>query len=182
VTSDRISLIITYRLVRGVCEMPPVQIAVCGPRDCTNAEAATAREVGRLLARAGAVVLCGGGTGVMAAVAEGASAEGGLVIGVRPDTGRAGVCAGLSAVLYTNMGEARNAILISSADAVVVVGGSWGTLSELALANRRGGVPVVSIGGWQILDAEGETVEGSHRAANAAEAVAFAVAGARPAG
>lgn len=85
--------------------MPPVQIAVCGPRDCTNTEAATAREVGRLLARAGAVVLCGGGTGVMAAVAEGASAEGGLVIGVRPDTGRAGVCAGLSAVLYTGCSQ-----------------------------------------------------------------------------
>ncbi|MBF5000884.1 LOG family protein [Nocardia sp. BSTN01] len=162
--------------------MPPVQVAVCGPRDCTDAEADTAREVGRLLARAGAIVLCGGGTGVMAAVAEGASAAGGLVIGVRPDTGRTGVCDGLSAVVYTDMGEARNAILVRSADAVIVVGGSWGTLSELALANRRGDVPVVSIGGWQILDAEGRTVEGSHRAANAAEAVAFAVSGARPGG
>ncbi|MGW5519326.1 SLOG cluster 4 domain-containing protein [Nocardia africana] len=160
--------------------MPPVQVAVCGPRECTDAEAGTAREVGRLLARAGAVVLCGGGTGVMAAVAEGASAEDGLVIGIRPDTDRTGVCDALSAVVFTNMGEARNAILISSADAVIVVGGSWGTLSELALANRRGDVPVVSIGGWQILDAEGRAVEGSHRAANAADAVAFAVAGARP--
>ncbi|WP_258080757.1 hypothetical protein [Nocardia nova] len=56
--------------------MPPVQVAVCGPRDCTDAEAAIAWEVGRLLAGAGAVVLCGGGTGVMAAVAEGAAVEG----------------------------------------------------------------------------------------------------------
>jgi len=162
--------------------MPPVQVAVCGPRDCTDAEADTAREAGRLLARAGAIVLCGGGTGVMAAVAAGASAAGGLVIGVRPDIDRAAVCDGLSAVVYTGMGEARNAILVRSADAVIVVGGSWGTLSELALANRRGDVPVVSIGGWQILDAEGAAVEGSHRAANAAEAVALAVAGARPGG
>lgn len=57
------------------------------------------------------------------------------------------------------MGEARNAILVWSADAVIVVGGSWGTLSELALANRRGNVPIVSIGGWQILDSDGNPVD-----------------------
>ncbi|NKY86806.1 SLOG cluster 4 domain-containing protein [Nocardia veterana] len=155
--------------------MPPIQVAVCGPRHCTDADADNAREVGRLLARSGATVLCGGGTGVMAAVAEGASSEGGLVIGVRPDTDPSRICDGLSAVLYTNMGEARNAILIWSADAVIVVGGSWGTLSELALANRRSGVPVTSIGGWQIVDADGAPVSASHISANAAAAVEFAL-------
>jgi uncharacterized protein (TIGR00725 family) len=139
--------------------LPPTQVAVCGPRDCTDIDAAHAREVGRLLARAGATVLCGGGPGVMAAAAEGASAAGGLVIGIRPDTDPTAVCDGLSAVIYTNMGEARNAILIWSADAVIVIGGSWGTLSELALANRRGGVPVITLGGWQILDAHGNPVD-----------------------
>ncbi|WP_245662531.1 SLOG cluster 4 domain-containing protein [Nocardia vermiculata] len=137
----------------------PIQVAVCGPRQCTEADTANAREVGRLLAEAGATVLCGGGTGVMAAVAEGASKAGGLVIGIRPDTDPTRICDGLSAVLYTNMGEARNAILVWSADAVIVVGGSFGTLSELALVNRRGGVPVISLGGWTISDVDGNPVD-----------------------
>ncbi|WP_324189728.1 SLOG cluster 4 domain-containing protein [Nocardia cyriacigeorgica] len=155
--------------------MPAIQVAVCGPRECGEADAANARAVGRLLAEAGATVLCGGGGGVMAAVAEGASEAGGLVIGVRPDTDRDSVCAGLSAVLYTNMGEARNAILVWSADAVIVIGGSWGTLSELALANRRGGVRVVMLGGWQILDADGELVDAGIAATSPESAVAAAL-------
>ncbi|MFF0634555.1 dethiobiotin synthetase [Nocardia sp. NPDC004151] len=152
----------------------PIQVAVCGPRDATDADTTHAREIGRLLAEAGATVLCGGGTGVMAAVAEGASAAGGLVIAVRPDTDPAGVCAGVSAVLYTNLGAARNAVLVGSADAVIVAGGSWGTLSEYALANGRG-VPVVMIGGWQVLDAAGEPIEGGAVATTPAETVDLAL-------
>lgn len=151
------------------------QVAVCGPRHGTELDTANARAIGRLLAEAGATVLCGGGTGVMAAVTEGASASGGLVIGVRPDTDRAGVCDGLSAVLYTNMGEARNAVLVSSADVVIVVGGSWGTLSELALANHRG-VPVVSIGGWRVTTADGAAITDSVRTRTPREAVDTALA------
>ncbi|MQY30076.1 hypothetical protein NRB56_56740 [Nocardia sp. RB56] len=154
---------------------PAPQIAVCGPRDCTEPEAAAAREAGRLLARAGAVTLCGGGSGVTAAVAEGASGAGGFVVGIRPDTDRAAVCAGLSAVVYTNMGEARNAILVASADAVIVIGGSWGTLSELALARHRD-LPVITLGGWSIVDADGAPVATAHAARTAAEAVEFALA------
>jgi uncharacterized protein (TIGR00725 family) len=157
--------------------MPPVQVAVCGPRDCTEADAERARAVGRLLAAAGATVLCGGGGGVMAAVAEGACAAGGLVIGVRPDSDREAICDGLSAVLYTNMGEARNAILIWSADAVIVVGGSWGTLSELALARRRGGIPVVSLGGWQLADSSGHPIDATDVAATPEHAVSIALGG-----
>ena len=155
--------------------MPPIQVAVCGPRHCTDTDTANAREVGTLLARAGATVLCGGGTGVMAAVADGASSAGGLVIGVRPDTDPTRICDGLSAVLYTGMGEARNAILIWSADAVIVIGGSWGTLSELALANRRGGVPVITLGGWQIHDADGVPIESATTATTPADAVEIAL-------
>ncbi len=152
----------------------PYQVAVCGPRDCDRTEAASAHEVGRLLAEAGATVLCGGGTGVMAAVAEGAGDAGGLVIGIRPDTDRSTTCPGLSAVLYTNMGEARNAILIESADAVIVIGGSWGTLSELALAHRRGGIPIVSLAGWSVTDTHGNAIP-TTTAAPPAEAVALAL-------
>ncbi|MEU6832508.1 LOG family protein [Nocardia beijingensis] len=161
--------------------MTPVrQVAVCGPRECTRQEAEWARAVGGLLARAGVTVLCGGGSGVMAAVAAGAAAAGGLVIGVRPDTDRAAVCPGLSAVLFTNMGEARNAILVESADAVIVIGGSWGTLSEVALARRRGGIPVVALGGWEIRDADGRPVAATVSAADPADAVRRALDGIGP--
>ncbi len=152
------------------------QVAVCGPARATAAEQRTAYVVGELLARRGATVLCGGGDGVMAAVAAGARAAGGLVIGIRPGDDRSGASAGLSAIVVTNMGEARNAVIVWSADAVIVVGGSWGTLSELALAMRRGGVPVVSLAGWRVLDANGVPVPGPLTAANPAEAVELALA------
>jgi len=138
----------------------PYQVSVCGPRECTEEDKTNAYRVGKLLAEHGAVVICGGGTGVMAAVAAGARSKDGLVVGVRPDDTREGASPDLSVALVTNMGEARNAIIVWSADAVIVVGGSWGTLSEVALAKRRGGVPVISLGGWRILDCDGRPVPG----------------------
>jgi uncharacterized protein (TIGR00725 family) len=137
-----------------------IQVAVCGPSACTAQEERHAHRVGELLAARGAVVVCGGGTGVMAAVARGAHSAGGLVIGVRPGQGHAGASPHLSAVIATNMGEARNAIIVWSADAVIAIGGSWGTLSEVALAMRRGDIPVVSLGGWRLVDADGAAVPG----------------------
>jgi uncharacterized protein (TIGR00725 family) len=131
-----------------------VQVAVCGPSHCTDDEKSSAYQVGRLLAQAGATVICGGG-GVMAAVAAGARAENGLVIGVRPNDSTEGASPELSAVIVTNLGEARNAVIVWSADAVIAVGGSWGTLSEIALAKRRGDIPVIALGGWNILDQDG---------------------------
>ncbi|MEU8261831.1 dethiobiotin synthetase [Micromonospora sp. NPDC048999] len=137
-----------------------VQVAVCGPAEATPVEVAGARRVGELLAGRGVTVLCGGGGGVMAAVAAGARSRDGLVIGVRPDDGTDPGESDVSASVATNMGQARNAILVWSADAVIVVGGSWGTLSEMALALRRGAIPVVVLGGWQVLDAHGYPVAG----------------------
>ncbi|MCW3840484.1 LOG family protein [Micromonospora yasonensis] len=151
-----------------------MQVAVCGPADATPAELAHARRVGELLAGQGATVLCGGGGGVMAAVAAGARARGGLVIGVRPDDGTEPGPAELSAYLVTNMGQARNAILVWSADAVIAIGGSWGTLSEVALGLRRGGIPVVVLGGWRIVDADGRPVPGPVHVDTPEEAVRVA--------
>jgi hypothetical protein len=154
----------------------PYQVAVCGPgRDCTEDDTKAAFRIGELLARRGAVVICGGGTGVMAAVAAGVRSGNGVVVGVRPNDTREGASPDLSVTLVTNMGEARNAIIVWSADAVIIVGGSWGTLSELALAKRRGGVPVVSLGGWQVLDKDGRPVGGIEQAATPEEAVEWAV-------
>jgi uncharacterized protein (TIGR00725 family) len=148
------------------------QVAVCGPGDCTDEEAAHARRIGELLAQRGAVVLCGGGTGVMAAGAAGTLAAGGTVVGIQPGTGPASV--DLSVTISTDLGEARNAVLVNSADAVIVVGGSWGTLSEVALAMRRGRIPVISLGGWRVVAADGVPVPGVERVLTPEEAVAAA--------
>ncbi|GAA0666450.1 TIGR00725 family protein [Kitasatospora atroaurantiaca] len=154
-----------------------IQVAVCGPAQCTAAEEAAAREVGALLARSGAVVLCGGYGGVMAAAAEGAAGVGGLVIGILSGADRSGASPHLTAAVATGMGQARNSVLVGSADAVIAVGGSWGTLSEVAMAMRRGVNPVVGLGGWQISDARGEAVPGLVVADSPAAAVRLALAG-----
>ena len=104
----------------------------------------------------------------MAAVAAGARSRDGLVVALRPDLARAPEA---SVTVATGLGEARNAVLVNSADAVLVVGGSWGTLSEVALAMRRGGVPVVVLGGWQVLDAAGRPVPGVEHADTPDDAV-----------
>src|SRR5947207_4022149 len=153
----------------------PIQVAVCGPRHATTQEETHAYEVGALLAKHGVTVICGGGIGVMAAVARGVRANDGVVIGIRPTADRADASPDLSAVIVTNMGEARNAIIVWSADAVIAVGGSWGTLSEIALAKRRGGVPVISLRGWQLLDRNGQPVDGIESVTTPEEAVARAV-------
>ncbi len=152
------------------------QVAVCGPHDCSDAEAAHAFRVGELLADAGAVALCGGGGGVMAAVAAGVRARNGLVVGIRPGGSRDGASPDLSVTVLTNMGQARNAIIVSSADAVIAIGGSWGTLSEVALAMRRGALPVISLGGWQIIDAAGKPVPGVTAVQTPEDAVRAALA------
>ena len=154
----------------------PVQVAVCGPQDCTSEDVARAYEIGRLLADRGAVVLCGGGGGVMGAAAAGARSAGGLVVGVLPGDNPHGSSPDLSVVLMTNLGQARNAVLVWSAHGVIVVGGSWGTLSELALARRRGGIPVVSLGGWRVHDRDGRPLEGIVEVDDPAAAVAAALA------
>lgn len=156
----------------------PYQVAVCGPgRDCTEENKANAYRVGQLLAERGAVTLCGGGVGVMAALASGVRSRDGLVVGIRPNGTREGASPDLSVTVVTNMGEARNAIIVWSADAVIVVGGSWGTLSELALAKRRGGVLVISLGGWRLLDEDGQPVPGIEHVETPEEAVEKALVG-----
>jgi hypothetical protein len=156
-----------------------VQVAVCGPRYCTSEDEQNAHRVGQLLAERGATVICGGGVGVMAAVAAGVRSRDGVVVGIRPGADRTDASVDLSVTLATNMGEARNAIIVWSADAVIAVGGSWGTLSEVALAMRRGTVPVVTLGGWQILDSAGAPVPGPVVAATPEEAVETALAAGR---
>ena len=132
-----------------------LQVGVVGPGESATPEiCALAREVGRLLAERGALVLTGGLGGVMAAAAEGAAAAGGLSVGLLPGTDRGDGNAHSTVLLPTGLGEVRNAVLVRSADGLVAVGGSWGTLSEIALAHRYD-VPVVCLEGWSVRAADG---------------------------
>jgi uncharacterized protein (TIGR00725 family) len=148
-----------------------IQVSVCGPRDATSDDLANAREIGRLLAGRGAAVLCGGYSGVMAAVAEGAASAGGLVVGILSGRDRTGANPSLTIAIPTGLAEARNAIITLAGDAIVVVGGSWGTLSELALAMRQG-KKVVQIGGWRLADTDGSPIQGVIYAQTPAEVIA----------
>ena len=130
-------------------------VGVVGPADgATDDDVAAAREVGRLLAEAGAIVVCGGLGGVMAAVCEGAAGAGGLTVGLLPGADRAAANPHVAVALPTGLGELRNGLLVRCCDVLVAVGRSWGTLSEVALA-RRTGVPVVTVGSWAL---DGEEV------------------------
>jgi uncharacterized protein (TIGR00725 family) len=124
-----------------------VQIAVIGAGDCSREEFDTAREVGALLGKSGAVLLCGGMSGVMEAASRGAQASGGITVGIIPDTGNGNPY--LSVRVRTGLGHARNAVLVQSADSVIAVGGSYGTLSEISIALKTGR-KVFSIGSWTI--------------------------------
>jgi uncharacterized protein (TIGR00725 family) len=126
-------------------------VAVCGASDPDPGQRELAREVGRRLAEAGAVVLCGGLGGVMEAVAEGASRAGGTVVGILPGADRERGSAHLTIAIATGLGEARNAVLTAAADAVIAIGGGWGTLSEIGLARRRDRA-VVALAGWELED------------------------------
>jgi uncharacterized protein (TIGR00725 family) len=129
----------------------PPYVAVCGASDPDPGQRELAREVGVRLAEAGAVVLCGGLGGVMDAVAEGAARAGGTVVGILPGDDRSAGSPHLTIAIATGLGEARNAVLTTAADAVIAIGGGWGTLSEVALARRRG-CPVVSLASWELED------------------------------
>jgi uncharacterized protein (TIGR00725 family) len=132
-------------------------VAVVGPGDgATGEDVVAAYEVGRLLAEAGAIVLTGGLGGVMDAAMDGAAAAGGLTVGLLPGTDRS--LSSATVAIPTGLGELRNALLVRAADAVIAVGGSWGTLSEIALAMRTG-VPIVCLGGWNVIDVAGTPLE-----------------------
>jgi uncharacterized protein (TIGR00725 family) len=119
-------------------------IAVVGGSTCSAAEADLAEDVGRRLAVAGAMVVCGGLGGVMEAVSRGVRGAGGLTIGVLPGADPHEANPFVDVPLATGMGEMRNALIVRAARAVIAIGGGHGTLSEVALALRIG-TPVVGL-------------------------------------
>lgn len=127
-------------------------IAVCGPGEATDTEIRIAEAIGEGIARAGEAVVCGGRGGVMAAACRGAKRAGGTTIGIIPGYDRAQANPWVDHVICTGLGEARNALVVASGDAVIAIGGGFGTLSEIGLALKLG-KRVVAIQSWELDDA-----------------------------
>jgi uncharacterized protein (TIGR00725 family) len=163
-------------VVSGQAVPVRAQVAVVGPGEATPAQEAAAVAVGRGLARLGAVVVTGGLGGVMAAASRGAAEAGGLVLGLLPGDDAAAANAWVDMAVPTGMGEARDALVVAAAQAVVVVGGSWGTLAEVALAARRGRPVVVvhapGLDPWRVSASGGVTPPGPVEVASPEAAVA----------
>jgi len=126
-------------------------IAIVGPADTDPDTRAHADALGRLLAGQGCAVLTGGRGGVMLAASRGAAQAGGLTIGILPGADPSDANEFVQVPIATGLGEARNAIIVRAAAAVIAVGKGLGTLSEVALA-RKFGKPVVSLGSWHDVD------------------------------
>ncbi|HEV2372316.1 MAG TPA: TIGR00725 family protein [Streptosporangiaceae bacterium] len=154
----------------------PAYVAVIGPGDATPDETRVAAEVGRLLAERGAVVVCGGHGGIMEAVCQGAYLHGGLTVGLLPGPDHGAGNRYLTVELPTGLGQLRNALVVGCAEAVIAVGGSWGTFSEVALA-MRAGKPTFSLNGWDVTAGPGTPVP--QRMGSAEEAVDAALAAVR---
>jgi uncharacterized protein (TIGR00725 family) len=124
-------------------------IAVVGASQATDDDVADAQAVGRLLGEAGAVMVCGGRGGVMAAASRGAASAGGAVVGMLPGDDRSDANEWVSIAIPTGLGELRNGLIVRSVDAMVAVGGSYGTLSEVALG-LQAGLKVYGLHTWDI--------------------------------
>jgi uncharacterized protein (TIGR00725 family) len=126
-----------------------IQIAVIGGGGAGPEELTRAEEVGRRLGEVGAVLVCGGLAGVMEAAARGAAEAGGTVIGIVPSAEPADANPHCTHVVAAATGIARNLAVVASAEAVIAIGGGWGTLSEIAHA-RQLGRPVLALNSWQL--------------------------------
>jgi len=124
-------------------------IAVIGDSSCSPEEAKLAEAVGELLAQQGATVVCGGLGGVMEAVCRGAKSKGGLTVGILPGQDSSTATPWVDVPVVTGIGEARNVVVVKSAQAVIAIGGSYGTLSEIAYALKNG-IPVVGLNTWSL--------------------------------
>jgi uncharacterized protein (TIGR00725 family) len=144
-------------------------IAVIGGGQCSAEETGLAEAVGRELARRGAILVCGGLGGVMKAACKGARSGGGTTIGILPGDSRRQANPYVQVPIVTGIGEARNAIVVKSAQAVIAIGGSYGTLSEIGFALKRD-IPVIGLNTWS-LSRNGRPENSIIPAQNAADAV-----------
>ena len=151
----------------------PLRIGVIGSGEAVPVEAGLAHAVGAALARAGAIVVCGGMGGVMRAAADGASSEGGTVVGILPGGDPRAAAEGVTIPVPTGLGEARNVIVARASEVVIAIAGEWGTLSEAAFC-RKFGIPVIglacSLPEGVVDETAGNAAEAAARALELAEA------------
>lgn len=147
-------------------------IAVAGAGECDGELRDLAYSTGLEIARRGHVLVCGGLGGVMEAAAHGAHDAGGVSVGILPDSGRERANRFLTVSVPTDMGHARNALVALSGDAIIAVGGSYGTLSEIAFGLKMG-KPVIGLETWH-LEERGERGHGIAHARTPEEAVSMA--------
>lgn len=139
-----------------------LNIGVIGANQCSKEIENLAEEVGREIAGRGFILLCGGLGGVMEAAARGAKEEGGITVGILPGPDPKEANRFIDVKIATNMGHARNIILVHSSHAIIAIGGEYGTLSEIAIALKLG-KPLVGLNSWNI--------EGITQVSDAKEAV-----------
>jgi uncharacterized protein (TIGR00725 family) len=154
----------------------PCVVSVAGGSTCTPQESALAEEVGRRLAEAGAILVCGGGSGVMEAACRGAIGAGGWTVGFLPGAEAGAGNLYLSLAVPTGLGEGRNVLVVRAGQALIAIGGGYGTLSEIALGlkmSRR----VIGLSTWAATAPHGEAA-GVLQAHTPEEAVTLALAAA----
>jgi uncharacterized protein (TIGR00725 family) len=152
----------------------PAYVAVCGGGEPPAQDLERAEAVGRGLAQAGAIVVTGGLGGVMEAASRGAQASEGTVLAIIPGDTHEDANDFASVVVPTGMGEARNALVVRAADALIAIGGEYGTLSEIALALRTGR-PVIGLDTWELRPPRRTSGARIARARTPSEAVRLAV-------
>ncbi len=154
--------------------MPEVKyISVIGAGRCDEATARLAQETGRLIAGAGAVLVCGGMGGVMEAACRGAKSAGGTTVGILPSLDASGGNSWLDLRILSGIGHARNLAVAATGDTVIAIGGEFGTLSEIGLALKCGRT-VIILAGWEI-SRDGEIPVGLLPASTPEEAVRLAL-------
>ena len=151
-------------------------VAVIGGSTCSAEDARVAEAVGHGLASRGVALVCGGLGGVMEAACRGAKSAGGLTVGILPGDDRRSANPYVDVPVITGMGHARNAIVVKTAQAVIAIDGSYGTLSEIAVA-LQDGIAVIGLGTWA-LSLRGQADQFIIQARGAEEAVEKAIAAA----
>ncbi len=148
-------------------------VAVIGNSSCSPEEAKLAETIGELLAERGAILVCGGLGGVMEAACRGAKSKGGLTVGILPGQDSNTANPWVDVPVVTAIGEARNVAVVRSAQAVIAIGGGYGTLSEIAYA-LKSGIPVIGLNTWS-LSRSGRQDDSILGVRNAVEAVDKAI-------